>query len=191
MLLTPEFGPRQRIGIVITDLELEPDPIMEPGTLCNRCMACVRECPGGCIPKDKTIKANVNGKELEWADVDMDKCGLVFSGAAPSEEGDRTDYLGEGSNTKASSISPFYTKPPYLYNSGQAICGAKGCTRACMVSLEKRGVLKNKFHSPFRTEKPWSVDWSLPPFDNGYIPPYDTCESVNTRAKSSVEKEAD
>jgi len=43
MLLTPEFGPRVRVGIIITELELEPDPIIEPGTLCNRCMACVRE----------------------------------------------------------------------------------------------------------------------------------------------------
>ena len=47
MLLTPEFGPRLRVGIIITELELEPDPIMEPGTICNKCMACVRECPGG------------------------------------------------------------------------------------------------------------------------------------------------
>ena len=59
MLLTPEFGSRVRVGIIITELELEPDPIIEPGTLCNRCMACVRECPGGCIPADRTIKANV------------------------------------------------------------------------------------------------------------------------------------
>jgi hypothetical protein len=29
-----------------------------------------------------------------------------------------------------------------------------------MISLEKRGVLKNKFKSDFRTKKPWSVDWS-------------------------------
>lgn len=59
MLLTPEFGFRVRVGIIITELELEPDPIIEPGTLCNRCMACVRECPGGCIPADRTIKTNV------------------------------------------------------------------------------------------------------------------------------------
>lgn len=77
MLLTPEFGPRVRIGIIITELELEPDPIMEPGTLCNRCMSCVRECPGGCIPADRTIKENVGGYTLEWADVDMEKCDWV------------------------------------------------------------------------------------------------------------------
>ena len=52
MLLTPEFGPRVRVGIIITELELEPDPIMEPGTLCNRCMACARECvPATAFPR--------------------------------------------------------------------------------------------------------------------------------------------
>ena len=35
-----------------------------------------------------------------------------------------------------------------------------GCTRACMISLEGRGVLKNKFNKPFRRKKLWSIDWS-------------------------------
>ena len=29
-----------------------------------------------------------------------------------------------------------------------------------MVSMEKRGVLKNKFKKPFRRQPLWSVDWS-------------------------------
>ena len=41
-----------------------------------------------------------------------------------------------------------------------AVCGAKGCTRACMIAMEKRGVLKNKFEKPFRRKSLWSVDWS-------------------------------
>ena len=31
----------------ITDAELEPDPVMTPGTICNRCTACVAQCPNG------------------------------------------------------------------------------------------------------------------------------------------------
>lgn len=159
MLLTPEFGPRNRVGIIITEMELEPDPIIEPGTLCNRCMACVRECPGGCIPKDKTVKAKIGGYDLEWADVDMKKCGLTFCGATPAEPGERDDYLAPETGYKPNDITPFYKRPRLLYKSGQAICGAAGCTRACMISLEKRGVLKNKFKEPFRTSKPWRVNW--------------------------------
>ena len=176
MLLTPEFGPRQRVGIIITEMELEPDPIMEPGTLCNRCMACVRECPGNCIPKDKTVKVNLAGHDVEWADVDMAKCGQTFVGAEPVAEGETGDYMPNSDKFKPASFSPFYHKPRNLYNTGQAICGAKGCTRACMISLEARGVLKNKFHSPFRTQKLWSMDWSEEAIANDqrapYTPPY-------------------
>jgi len=176
MLLTPEFGPRVRVCIIITEMELEPDPIMEPGTLCNRCMACVRECPGNCIPKDKTVKVNLAGHDVEWADVDMAKCGQTFVGAEPVAEGETGDYMPNSDKFKPASFSPFYHKPKNLYNTGQAICGAKGCTRACMISLEARGVLKNKFHSPFRTQKLWSMDWSEEAIANDqrapYTPPY-------------------
>ena len=176
MLLTPEFGPRVRVGIIITEMELEPDPIMEPGTLCNRCMACVRECPGNCIPKDKTVKVNLAGHDVEWADVDMAKCGQTLVGAEPVAEGETGDYMPDSDKFKPASFSPFYHKPKNLYISGQAICGAKGCTRACMISLEARGVLKNKFHSPFRTQKLWSMDWSEEAIANDqrspYTPPY-------------------
>ncbi|MBR2292820.1 MAG: epoxyqueuosine reductase [Clostridia bacterium] len=192
MLLTPEFGPRVRVGIIITELELDPDPIMEPGTLCNRCMACVRECPGGCIPADRTVKENVGGYDLEWADVDMAKCDWVFQGGAECKEGERGDYFDDVSKSKAgkykpSEINPFNKAPARLYNSGKAICGAKGCTRACMISLEKRGVLKNKFENPFRTEKPWKVDWSQEAIEVDYKAPYEGLDSPNARTKNDTE----
>jgi len=57
-------------------------------------------------------------------------------------------------------ISPFYQAPPKVYNSGKAVCGAGGCTRACLASLEARGVLTHKMKKPFRRCKPWKVDWS-------------------------------
>ena len=50
VFIHPVFGPRVRIGNILTDAELEPDPILEPGTLCKRCMKCVKDCPGCAIP---------------------------------------------------------------------------------------------------------------------------------------------
>ena len=190
VFLTKEFGPRVRVGIIITELELEPDPIMEPGTLCNRCMACVRECPGGCIPADRTIKENVGGYDLEWADVDMGKCDWVFQGGAQVAEGETGDYFGQKSKAwegkfKPSDISPFNKAPRNLYNTGKAICGAKGCTRACMISLEKRGLLGNKFQNPFRTTKPWKVDWESEAIHVDYTPPYKGKNSPNTKKTES------
>ena len=38
-----------------------------------------------------------------------------------------------------------------------AICGAKGCIRACMDMLEKAGRTENKFHNPFFKKESWSL----------------------------------
>lgn len=160
MLLTPEFGPRLRIGVILTELELEPDPIYDGPKLCNKCMACVRECPGNAISATKTVKVNLAGHEVEWGEIDVVACDIAFRGGEVCAEGEEGNYIEGRNDIKPGSHSPFYHKPKNLYNSGQAICGAKGCTRACMISLEARGVLKNKFKKPFRRKPLWSVDWS-------------------------------
>ena len=117
----------------------------------------------------------------------MIKCGETFVGAErKTEEGDE-DYYDNGQGThKPSQISPFYHKPRNLYNTGQAVCGAKGCTRACMISLEARGVLKNKFENPFRTQKPWHVDWSQETIEVDYKAPYEGLDSPNAKKKDET-----
>jgi hypothetical protein len=74
-----------------------------------------------------------------------------------------------GHNSRPGWWSPFKKKPRNLYNTGQAVCGSRGCTRACMISMENRGVVDNKFHSEFRRRKPWTVDWSQPEPDSDGI----------------------
>jgi ferredoxin len=167
MLLTPEFGPRQRVGIIITEAEIEPDPIYDGPQLCNRCMACVQACPGKAIPKDKTVKVTLAGREVEWADIDCEACDIAFRGGLATDDevadGDRYMETMYGHNVARAPWTPFFHKPRNVYNTGQAVCGARGCTRACMISLENRGVLKNKFHSKFRRRPPWTVDWTARP----------------------------
>ena len=155
--------PRCRVGIVLTDVELQPDPLYNGPQLCNRCMACVKACPGGCFPTDRTVKTTLAGREVEWSDLDMARCDMTFRGAAPAETEQKPPYMEWGAPTKPGSWSPFYRKPRNLYNTGQAVCGSRGCTRACMISLETRGVLQNSFRQKFRRRPQWSVDWSTPP----------------------------
>jgi Uncharacterized Fe-S protein len=160
MFLSPEFGPRQRIGVVLTELELEPDPIYEGPALCNKCMACVHQCPGNAISATKTVKVNLAGHDVEWGELDCDACNIAFSGGEKCKEGETGEYVPGRSDIKPGSQTPFYQKPRNLYNTGQAVCGARGCTRACMINMEKRGVIQNKFKEPFRRRPQWSVDWS-------------------------------
>lgn len=87
VFLTKKFGPRVRMAAILTDMEIEPDPLMKPGTLCDKCMECVKGCSAHAIPhlKDhKTIKINIEGQEYEWADVHMGRCTLSYHGGDPS-----------------------------------------------------------------------------------------------------------
>lgn len=163
MFLSPQFGPRNRVGIILTDVELEPDPIYDGPKLCNKCKACIKNCPGQCFDEENPVKINLCGHEIEWARLNENKCDITFRGAELTDEPQENPYLAERPNSRPGKWSPFYRKPRNLYNTGQAVCGARGCTRACMISLESRGVLQNSFKDKFRRRPVWEVDWSTPP----------------------------
>ncbi|MGQ9632589.1 MAG: hypothetical protein ACUVXI_20085 [bacterium] len=139
IFLTPEFGPRQRLGVVLTDAPLEPDPLYEGPELCDRCMRCVKACTGQAISANETVKVEVAGRVLEWGKLDEDKCSWAFSG------GNRE-------------VNPFLQKPSTIYEYGKAIEGAP-CIRECMIHLEEQGRIKNLFKEPFRRKKPWKLSW--------------------------------
>jgi len=82
IFLTPEFGPRQRLMFIVTDAELEPDPIFEGG-LCDRCKLCVKECPGKAISKDETTSYTVAGKTYTQAMLDEFRCAAAFQYSSP------------------------------------------------------------------------------------------------------------
>lgn len=163
VFLTPEFGPRQRIGLVFTEAPLDPDPIYSGQPLCDRCMACAKNCPGNAISRDRTVKVKLAGRTVEWGELDCAACSMAFRGAGEIDDDmpdDQAYTQAGGHKYRPGSWSPFYRKPSNVYNTGQAVCGGKGCLRACMMKLEARGVLKNTFREPFRRRKPWMMDWS-------------------------------
>ncbi len=177
MLLTPEFGPLQRVAFIFTDAELEYDEMYNGEPLCRKCGACVRECPGSCIPtinSGKKITVNLDGKICEWGDIDMWRCYAFYTHAGryynpfvakevwdKNENGD-LDLL-EGKTDKATEkeIEKIYIAlqryfPTWVgYN--MAKCG--GCIRACVSMLEKKGgCMEGRFKEPLRTGKPWKLD---------------------------------
>ncbi|MDH7569703.1 MAG: hypothetical protein QHJ73_08970 [Armatimonadota bacterium] len=156
MFLSPQFGPRQRLGAVLTDAPLEPDPLYDGPPLCDRCMACARECTGKAISTTETVKVTVAGRQLEWGKIDYRLCSRYFCGASEEHnpfmvsEADRAGFQQEVGKAQQYKVPPMY-----VY--GRALEGASGCIRACMVHLEEQGKLQNRFKAPFRRAKPWKL----------------------------------
>lgn len=165
VFLTPEFGPRVRLAAVLTEAELEPDPLVKPGTICDRCMACVRDCSGKAISRHKTVKVTVAGQDLEWGELDIYRCASAFQGI----EYDEKQEIYAPRDGRKTDHNPFCGDPSAQNGYGRAIEGAAGCIRACMIHLESQGKLSNKFRQQFRRRPEWHVDWNKPveePFED-------------------------
>ncbi|MGI5868380.1 MAG: hypothetical protein ACOX9C_02905 [Kiritimatiellia bacterium] len=191
VFLHPVWGPRVRIGTILTDAELEPDALIKPGTLCKRCMRCVPDCPGNAIPNrdGPRITIKIAGQEYSWGDVHMGRCTATHHGinylASPflkkyfpgfnldiqnttmSEELaykltytlGLANWAGRNPEFPGSAANP-YIKQIASHCGYLAVCGAKGCIRACMEFQEKaRNIEQSTFATPvFPTKK-----WELPP----------------------------
>ncbi len=185
IFLSPKFGPRQRLAFIFTDAELEPDPLVEPGTLCDRCLQCVRDCPSKAIPGKggETEAVTIEGKTYSWAKLRESRCFIGFQ-APPPEKNPFLDPEMDGNNPALrelieqalaagdtpedealrmrirSQIEQQFrpsSEGNRLYHYTAAVCGAS-CIRTCMVHLEKQNRLTDKFQTPFRIRPPWRLD---------------------------------
>jgi ferredoxin len=174
VFLTREFGPRQRLGIVLTDAELVPDPLVTE-RLCDRCKRCVAECPAHAISKDRSVSITIEGQKFEWNDLDLGKCKLTHFGLnrttsphfckrypgmyLPIDEQEATwkeaHDLGFAVMKDVPNLEALRRFDGYL-----AVCGARGCAIGCMKHLEQRGKLSNTFHTRpvFNDAIPWRME---------------------------------
>ncbi|MBE6601814.1 MAG: hypothetical protein E7637_04845 [Ruminococcaceae bacterium] len=206
VFLTKKFGPRVRLGLIFTDCELEPDPIMDTGDICLHCGACVRECPGNAVPslKDKNSRLEVDfgEKKIWYGDVQMGRCTLSHHGmnneCSPflkkefpnmafdvrnSEMSEEEAYImcytmagGKWGRKPESTRVMGYYDYILTHSSYFAICGARGCIRACMDQLEKTGRIENQFHNRFYKKESWllpnkpqTVSRSVNPYRKEYL----------------------
>jgi len=75
LLLTPKYGPRVRLGTVITTAPLRADPLYK-GSLClgeEKCGLCVKKCPNQAF-LNETITFSMNGKKTQIKQLDYVKC---------------------------------------------------------------------------------------------------------------------
>ena len=91
LLITPEFGSRQKLITIISNAPLKPDPMCE-NNLCDpvECgVLCARACPTDAIPEDLNAKSVVRmrGKTVEYARMIGWKCRWDCSGMLKSVGG--------------------------------------------------------------------------------------------------------
>jgi epoxyqueuosine reductase QueG len=74
--ITPEFGARQRYISVITDAPLEPTPLLEPGSVCDKCNLCVKNCRAHALSKelDGLKYIEIEGKRYASAKKNLWRC---------------------------------------------------------------------------------------------------------------------
>jgi ferredoxin len=164
VFLSPEFGPRQRFEIFLTDAELEPDPLMKDH-VCTRCMKCVDICPGQALSKTQKVSVEIEGRKFEWGDVHLGKCKLTHWGlnkdASPFIEKDIPGFNFDIAEQDIPWFDAFrlgfamaprirYLKAMGLDGFGEieqgtrpgSVCGAYGCVQACFTDLRNKKKLK-------------------------------------------------
>ncbi len=130
VFLTPQFGPRQALGMVFCEAEIEPDAPFRFGTVCrrDRCRACQDGCPARALGPAVAV-CRVGDQEAEVGVYQEESCRFCVNGAYP--------------DTSCAAAPP--------NRLGAA------CVRACMACLEDGGVVKTRFRAPFRRRPAWGL----------------------------------
>ncbi len=79
MVMSPEYGPRERIISFITAADLEPDELYNGDPLCDSCMACARHCAGRNYEMErlndpKFIEFEIEGKQFRYPNINRWRC---------------------------------------------------------------------------------------------------------------------
>ncbi len=87
LVLHPETGPRIRFQTIITEAELEPDPLYEGPKLCKKCNACVEACPLQCLHPTEDQSVKIGEKTYFYALINKFRCRCGVSGLTHSTAG--------------------------------------------------------------------------------------------------------
>ena len=76
LALTPEYGARNRFVSVVTDAVLTPSPLLEPGSVCDRCMLCAKHCLSGALTQELNGMADIRIEDqtFHYMDKNLWRC---------------------------------------------------------------------------------------------------------------------
>lgn len=103
LVMTPDFGPRNRFGAVLTTLELEPDPVYTGLKLCDpkKCGICIDVCPTSAMSKygeGEPKSGDLGPKHFEYCHINWEKCQMGAL-ALTKELGGKEDYITTSDST--------------------------------------------------------------------------------------------
>lgn len=149
LFMSPQFGIRQALGLLVTDLDIEPGPGGAP-RVCDRCLECARHCPLGAISTTESTALPCNGRRMTIGVVNANACRVCPNGVS----GDSKYFAGaeelhfeiEHNQVRGETRSRFARGG--LPNRLAAACG-----RACIAHFE--ATHDTGYRIPFRTREPW------------------------------------
>jgi epoxyqueuosine reductase QueG len=155
LLLTPQFGPRQRVYAVLTDAALSPDPLLD-SHVCDDCGLCTAACPADAIPEQRTVELRIEERVFSHAPLDTGKCLHYHQGW----DAKYSPFVQEDSSEE--NLPPYFRFLRHRFRH-HSICGARGCVRACMDHLEKTGRIEKSRQAERRSraEKLMGIDVQL------------------------------
>jgi ferredoxin len=125
IVLTPEYGPRQRFASLLTDAPLISSPIYDGPSLCSECTEkrsvrpCVAACPMGAIDRHESVDPiQIGGRSYTYGQVDHWRCfwseveGLIKE-AGPMYDGMSTDVRPPGDVTPEAILDARRLKDPW------------------------------------------------------------------------------
>jgi hypothetical protein len=143
----------------------------------------VNECPARAISGERTVKVTIAGHEVEWGELDEMKCAIGWQAASPELNPFLDGAMADMVNGVIRDTRPKperrafgqyvagrireefrYSKAGWeSFHHPGAICGGRGCVRACMIHLEEGKKLANRFEIPFRIREPWRLPAAAQP----------------------------
>lgn len=150
MFMSERFGVRQSIGLIVTDMEIEPGSSEAKSSgICDQCQACVQACPLQAISGTVSGKLAANGRSMTLAAINGAACRACPNGAA----GDSRYFAGaeelhfEIENNQVKGDKSVFARGG-LPNRIAAACG-----RACIAHFE--ATHDTGYKIPFRVREPW------------------------------------
>jgi len=136
LLITPQFGVRQRLASIITDASLQPDPLYHGEPLCDGCGKCLEICPVSAFSETEHVEFYIGGKKFSYAKLNKWRCawaeqlGMVAE-AGPKYAGYLTNFNPPPTLTPEDYLRAMANRDPFQINSGWGTISCGRCLHVC------------------------------------------------------------